>query len=95
MHLLHIPQCSFQNRSVHIYELGQVVSISHFRDCFRPHNLASNKYNDIDDITVNVHRASHEKYARFALCCVLLWFDTDGFYPYLSGLLHWNWGNRI
>ena len=30
----------------------------------------------------------------FAFCCVMLWLVTGRFYPYPSGLLHWNWGNR-
>ena len=25
----------------------------------------------------------------------LLWFDTGQLYPYLSGLLHWHWGNHV
>ena len=26
------------------------------------------------------------------LCCVLLWLDTEQFYPYSSGSFHWYWG---
>ena len=29
-----------------------------------------------------------------SLCCVLLWFVSDYFYPYASGLLHWYQGNH-
>ena len=29
----------------------------------------------------------------FMLCCVLLWFGTDPYYPNSSGLLHWHWDN--
>ena len=31
----------------------------------------------------------------FALCCALIWFSCDWFYPYPSGLLHWQWGNHM
>ena len=29
------------------------------------------------------------------LGCVLLWFDTGRFYPYLSGLFLWHWGSYV
>ena len=34
-------------------------------------------------------------YARFAICCVLLWFMWGTLYPYLPGLLHWHCDNRM
>ena len=32
---------------------------------------------------------------RLAICCVLSLINTDRFYPYSSGLLHWHRGNHI
>ena len=36
---------------------------------------------------------SQEICTRFLLCCALLWFYIDWFFPYPSGLLHWHCGN--
>ena len=37
----------------------------------------------------------HEICIHFMLCCVLLRLGGCPCYPYLSGLLHWPWGNHM
>ena len=43
----------------------------------------------------NVYNSSQDFFALLAFCCVLLWFGTCRFYPYISGLLHWCLSNRV
>ena len=42
-----------------------------------------------------LHSTSQEIFTCFVQCCILLWLDTGGIYPYLSGLLPWYLDNHI